>query len=74
MGDASALSAPPAGRDFDLFGEANSGPRSMRAASYFVKVMRATRNGEIFDPDAVRAESLRVPSGWRDTLRQKCPR
>jgi hypothetical protein len=44
--------------DFDLFGEAQRA-RSMRAAGYYVRVMRATRGGQPFDPDAVRAESLR---------------
>lgn len=43
--------------DFDLFGEAQR-ERAMRAASYFVKVMRATRRGQLFDPDAVRDEAL----------------
>jgi predicted phosphodiesterase len=43
--------------DFDLFGAAQR-ERSMRAASYFVKIMRATRDGRPFDPAAVRDEAL----------------
>lgn len=43
--------------DFDLYGEAHR-KKAMRAASYFVKVMRATRRGQLFDPDAVREEAL----------------
>jgi hypothetical protein len=43
--------------DFDLFGAAQR-ERAMRAGSYFVKVMRSTRNGAPFDAEAVRAESL----------------
>lgn len=43
--------------DFDLFG-ADHRKKTMRAASYFVKVMRATRRGQLFDPDAVREEAL----------------
>jgi len=44
--------------DFDLFGEKER-PRAMRAASYFVNVMRSTRGGNPFDPVAVREEALR---------------
>jgi hypothetical protein len=40
----------------------------MRAASYFVKVMRATRGGEPFGPEAVREESLRCRQWLADTL------
>ena len=43
--------------DFDLFGESQRA-KSMRAASYYVKVMRATRRGQLFDPEAVRQEAL----------------
>ena len=43
--------------DFDLFGPAKR-DRSMRAAGYFVKIMRSTRDGEPFDPAAVREEAL----------------
>ncbi len=67
--------------DFDLFG-ADHRSKTMRAASYFVKVMRATRRGQLFDPEAVREEALacrdwlaaelaRVPDGepaWDATV------
>lgn len=43
--------------DFDLYGAAHR-HKTMRAASYFVKVMRATYRGRIFDPEAVREEAL----------------
>lgn len=43
--------------DFDLFGEAHRA-RSLRAGAYFQRVMRATRQGQPFDADAVRAEAL----------------
>ncbi|MEY4428645.1 MAG: hypothetical protein RLZZ182_1334 [Pseudomonadota bacterium] len=43
--------------DFDLFGLA-ARPKVMRAASYFVKVMQSTRDGQPFDPIAVREEAL----------------
>ena len=43
--------------DFDLFGAAER-ERCVRAAGYFVKVMRATRDGRPFDPAAVREEAL----------------
>jgi hypothetical protein len=43
--------------DFDLFG-VDKRERSMRAAGYFMKIMRATRNGVPFDAEAVRTESL----------------
>jgi hypothetical protein len=43
--------------DFDLFG-AGQRERAMRAATYFMKIMRATRNGAPFDAEAVRIEAL----------------
>jgi hypothetical protein len=43
--------------DFDLFGAAQR-ERAMRAGSYFMKVMRATRNGQPFDAAGVREEAL----------------
>ncbi len=43
--------------DFDLFGEAGR-ERAMRAAGYYVKVMRASCDGLPFDAAAVRAEAL----------------
>ncbi|MGE5450448.1 MAG: metallophosphoesterase [Acidobacteriota bacterium] len=55
--------------DFDLFGPAQRA-KSMRAATYYVKVMRSTRNGQVFDPDAVREEALACRDWLADTLRQ----
>jgi hypothetical protein len=43
--------------DFDLFGEAGR-DKVMRAARYFVEVMRARRDGAPFDAAAVRQEAL----------------
>ncbi len=43
--------------DFDLFGAAGR-PKAMRAATYFMRVMRATQDGEPFGPEAVRREAL----------------
>ena len=43
--------------DFDLLGEAER-DRAMRAATYFVDVMRSTQHGAVFDAAAVRTESL----------------
>jgi hypothetical protein len=43
--------------DFDLFGTAQR-ERAMRAATYFMKIMRATRHGAPLDAEAVRAEAL----------------
>lgn len=53
--------------DFDLFGEA-SRDRAMRAAAYFVKVMKASRRGEPFGPEVVREEALRCRQWLADTL------
>ncbi|MES2089159.1 MAG: metallophosphoesterase [Pseudomonadota bacterium] len=53
--------------DFDLFGE-DQRPKSMRAASYYVRVMRSTRGGLPFDPEAVRAESLACRDWLAQTL------
>ncbi|MFY9478666.1 MAG: metallophosphoesterase [Aquabacterium sp.] len=53
--------------DFDLFGEAQRA-KSQRAAGYFVKVMRATRHGQPFDPEAVREEALACRAWLADTL------
>ena len=44
-------------RDFDLFGAALR-DKAMRAASYYMRVMRATLNGAPFDAAAVRGEAL----------------
>ncbi len=43
--------------DFDLFGEAGR-ERAMRAAEYYMRVMRSTRGGVPFDASGVREESL----------------
>ena len=43
--------------DFDLFGAARR-PKAMRAATYFMDIMQATRAGLPFDAVAVRAEAL----------------
>lgn len=43
--------------DFDAFGPAGR-ERAMRAGGYFQKVMQATRDGEVFDVDAVRRLAL----------------
>jgi len=55
--------------DFDLFGAAQR-ERAMRAATYFMKIMRATRHGEPLDAAAVREEAL-VCGNW---LRDELPR
>ena len=43
--------------DFDLFG-ARGRDKAMRAGSYFMGLMQASRSGAPFDVDAVRAEAL----------------
>ena len=43
--------------DFDLLGEARR-PKAMRAAGYFMGLMKATQAGRPFDAEAVRAEAL----------------
>jgi Calcineurin-like phosphoesterase len=43
--------------DFDLFGSAGR-ERAMRAATYFMKIMRATRHGAPLDAEGVRIEAL----------------
>lgn len=43
--------------DFDLFGPAHR-ERAMRAAGYYLKLMRATRNGAPMDAAAVREDAL----------------
>jgi hypothetical protein len=53
--------------DFDLFGEARR-ERSMRAARYFVDVMRATRDGLPLDACAVRDEALACRAWLADEL------
>ena len=51
--------------DFDLFG-AERRERCQRAARYYVDIMRATRDGAVFDAAAVREEAL----ACRDWLAQ----
>lgn len=58
--------------DFDMLGEAQRA-RCMRAAGYYVKVMKATRGGQVFDPEAVRAESLRCRDWLARTLADPAP-
>lgn len=43
--------------DFDLFGDAQR-PKAMRAAHYFMRLMGASRQGQPFDTEAVRALAL----------------
>lgn len=58
--------------DFDVFGEAGRA-RAMRAATYYVQVMRATRGGEVFDAAAVREESLACRAWLADELARPSP-
>jgi hypothetical protein len=53
--------------DFDLFGPAQR-ERAMRAAAYFMRLMDATRDGQHFDTEAVRAEALRCRQWLADEL------
>lgn len=64
--------------DFDAFGAAQR-DRAMRAGSYFMRVMRSTRHGELFDAVQVRDEALacrdwlakelaRTPVAWEATV------
>ena len=55
--------------DFDLYG-ADRRDKAMRASTYFVRVMQATRNGLAFDPAAVRDEAL----ACRDWLQRELRR
>lgn len=50
--------------DFDLFGMAGRA-KAMRAGAYFMDLMQATRGGQPFDVEAVRAEALRCRA-WLD--------
>ncbi len=43
--------------DFDLFGDAGRAG-AMRAAAYYMRIMRSTRQGVAFDPEGVREEAL----------------
>jgi DNA repair exonuclease SbcCD nuclease subunit len=56
--------------DFDLFGERGR-EKAMRAASYFMRVMRSTRHGEPFGAEAVREEALSCRAWLADELAKK---
>ncbi len=56
--------------DFDLFGE-DKRTKAMKAASYFVKVMRATRDGALFGPEQVREEALRCRQWLTQALAER---
>jgi len=56
--------------DFDLYGDAQR-ERATRAASYFMRVMRATRHGLVFDAAAVREEALACRAWLEAELRRK---
>lgn len=43
--------------DFDLFGEPGRAT-AMRAAAYYMRIMRSSRRGTAFDPEGVREEAL----------------
>jgi Calcineurin-like phosphoesterase len=43
--------------DFDLFGDPGRAT-AMRAAGYYMRIMRSTRRGVAFDPEGVREEAL----------------
>lgn len=43
--------------DFDLFGESGRAT-AMRAAAYYMRIMRSSRRGVAFDPEGVREEAL----------------
>jgi hypothetical protein len=43
--------------DFDLYGEAGRAT-AMRAAAYYMRIMRSTRKGAAFDPAGVREEAM----------------
>jgi hypothetical protein len=55
--------------DFDLFGPSQR-ERAMRAATYYVKIMRATHQGAPLDAAAVRVEALACRAWLRNELRR----
>jgi hypothetical protein len=55
--------------DFDLFGETGRA-RAMKAGTYFQRVMGATRHGQPFGTEAVRALGLSCRAWLAETLRQ----
>jgi hypothetical protein len=54
--------------DFDLYGDAGRAT-AMRAAGYYMRIMRSTRHGVAFDPEGVREEAL----ACRDWLAAELP-
>jgi len=57
--------------DFELFGQARR-DRAMRAAGYFMRVMRATRGGLPFDAAAVREQALACRAWLQAELSVPC--
>jgi hypothetical protein len=55
--------------DFDLFG-AQQRDRAMRAAAYFMRLMKSLRHGQPFDAAGVREESLACRAWLENELRQ----
>jgi Calcineurin-like phosphoesterase len=55
--------------DFDLYGIAGR-DRAMRAAGYYVRVMRATLHGAVFDAASVREQALACRTWLEAELRQ----
>jgi DNA repair exonuclease SbcCD nuclease subunit len=55
--------------DFDLFGEPGRAT-AMRAAGYYMRIMRSTRRGVAFDPQGVREEALACRAWLADELVQ----
>ena len=53
--------------DFNLFGERGR-EKAMRAAGYFMRVMRSTQHGEAFGAEAVREEALACRAWLADEL------
>lgn len=58
--------------DFDVFG-VHERSRSMRAGTYFMRVMRSTLHGEPFDASAVRDEALACRAWLADALSRPPP-
>jgi DNA repair exonuclease SbcCD nuclease subunit len=55
--------------DFDLYGAAQR-ERAMRAASYYMRVMRSTRDGRPYGPEAVREDALACRAWLQSELRR----
>jgi hypothetical protein len=55
--------------DFDLLGDAQR-PKALRAANYYVRVMKASRHGQPLDAKAVRDMALAERQWLADTLSQ----